>query len=469
MKRFVAAALPLLLALACAPRAFSIDTETTTANAFLCDVVFHAEDGKDIALDGDVYKTLNYRDRTFVPLRAFAELLGAEADFAPAGADGQNLIDVGVAGKAPAAMPEKGDAEGYISLYDLQYDIETSDSGEAFLRSGMLRVNKDLDGREITLWLEALEEGGTDTMIENPIVLNEAIDPLRAGDTRPFIVGGNFPQGPAFRAETPPFAYGPDSVASNLPSHPLSFQFHLIGYAGLKSVPDISFGGAWPTTSLPSEEEGEDGFWPSRIHRLGYAVASTAEGRLTTEAFNVGLQFYSTVFDGDGGRHPGKPVLYKELKFGELAFDGTMLFRDSLLWDGLGDDGAPLPEGDYMLDIVFPNEIRYSIDGGPVQATQFGRSIASGTSGLTFLIRNFDATPYGNGDTEVLLAPTRVRFLFDDVRLEVSVRPDGILYLDNRTYIPLRLFAESMGATVSWTPPADTGTGRGRVDIFSPR
>ncbi|MDR1572556.1 MAG: copper amine oxidase N-terminal domain-containing protein [Clostridiales Family XIII bacterium] len=44
--------------------------------------------------------------------------------------------------------------------------------------------------------------------------------------------------------------------------------------------------------------------------------------------------------------------------------------------------------------------------------------------------------------------------------------PDGILYLEDRTYVPLRLFAESMGAEVTWTPPAETGTGRGRVDIY---
>ncbi|MDR1573086.1 MAG: copper amine oxidase N-terminal domain-containing protein [Clostridiales Family XIII bacterium] len=44
--------------------------------------------------------------------------------------------------------------------------------------------------------------------------------------------------------------------------------------------------------------------------------------------------------------------------------------------------------------------------------------------------------------------------------------PDGILYLEDRTYVPLRLFAESMGAEVTWTPPAETGTGRGRADVF---
>ncbi|MDR1573087.1 MAG: copper amine oxidase N-terminal domain-containing protein [Clostridiales Family XIII bacterium] len=192
MKRLIANLSPLLLALLFAPGAFAIDVKTTTVDSFPCDVVFHAGDGEDLALDGDRHRVLNYKGRTFVPLRAFAELMGADVRFAEAGADGFNLIDVTAAGNAPAVTPEKEDAEGYVSLYDLKYDTETSDTGEVLLRFGMLRVNKDLEGREISLW-GGNEPNETETMYEWPVILNEAIEPLRAGDTRPLSVRGRAP------------------------------------------------------------------------------------------------------------------------------------------------------------------------------------------------------------------------------------------------------------------------------------
>jgi hypothetical protein len=466
MKRLIAAIL--LLNLACAPSAAALDTETTSAASFPCDIVFHAGGEGDLVLDGDKHRTLNYNGRTYVPLRAFAEFLGAYVSFGAAGkTGGSNTIDVSVAGNAPAIAPEWEDAEGCVSLYNLQYDTETSDTGEVFLRSGMLRVNKDLSDTEIVLWIAGGEDAAPFRIPGgHPIVLNEAIDPLRAGDIRPFVIGENFVGDVLFKAEAPPYAYGSEFVGTQL-SSPLGFAFYPIGYT-LKSVPDSSFGGAFLTYYVPrGAERPEDEFsGPERIHRLGYTVASKADGRLVTEPFSVGLRFYRLVTDADGGLHTGEPVLYKELKFGALSFDGEMLLRDSLLWDGLGDDGAHLPASDYLLDLAFPDEIRYSIDGGPVQSTQFGRSTAAGTSGLyPFSIRKPDPPPYGNGDTEVLLAPTRVRFLFDDARLEIPLRSDDILYLDGRTYIPLRLFAESMGAEVTWTPPGETESGRGRVEI----
>jgi hypothetical protein len=338
----------------------------------------------------------------------------------------------------------------------------------------MLRVNKDLAGREIMVWGMNRDDDGrviasarfTDMQ---PVILNEASDPLRAGDRRPFFFGHNIGGDFVLKAEEPLFASGSETVAANFPAEPVGFAFIPIGYITSKSAPDVTFGGAELTRYIPPGEEWmftESEFLrPERIKRLGYAIASTADGRLTTEPFSVGLQFYRMVIDKDG-QFPGEPVLYKELTFGELAFDGEMLLRGSILWDGLGDDGTPLPKGDYLVEVVFPDEVHYRLDGGPILSAQFYRGIASGTSGYYPLsIRDFDVTPYGSGDTEVLLAPTRVRFLFDDARTDISVVPDGILYLENRTYVPLRLFAESMGEDVSWTPPAETGTGRGRVEI----
>jgi hypothetical protein len=297
----LAAAL-LLPGLVCAPGASAIDTERTTAFSFPCDIVFHAEDGRDLTLDGAEYKTLNYKGRTFVPLRAFAELLGADVAFTGAGADGVNRIDLRLAGKAPAITPERAEAGGLIDLYDLRYDTETS-PGEAFLRSGMLRVNGDLDGGAITLW-HAGHENVAPLRIPgaHPIVLNETAEPLRAGDIRPFVIGENIAGNILFKVETPPYAYGSESVSANAPGPLLSFSFHPYGYMSLKSVPDFDLGNAWFTLYSPPGEEGaEDAFFrPMRCHRFDCTIASLArdmpaDAVLTTEPFGVDLRIYRSL------------------------------------------------------------------------------------------------------------------------------------------------------------------------------
>ncbi|GAA4848732.1 hypothetical protein GCM10023310_28690 [Paenibacillus vulneris] len=95
---------------------------------------------------------INYNNKAYIPLRAFAEAMGAAVQYRPTADGTKNIIDI-YAGMSESDFTSQ-DLEGYVSLAhpSIQYAGKNNQTGFTDLKmSGFLRVNKDLFNKKIQL------------------------------------------------------------------------------------------------------------------------------------------------------------------------------------------------------------------------------------------------------------------------------------------------------------------------------
>src|SRR5690606_19876130 len=69
---------------------------------------------------------------------------------------------------------------------------------------------------------------------------------------------------------------------------------------------------------------------------------------------------------------------------------------------------------------------------------------------------------------QALIFPSKVSFHLNGVTKELSLPEDTpILNVNNKTYIPLRQFAQSMGAMVGYQAPTDSNGNQAVIDLYS--
>lgn len=78
------------------------------------------------------------------------------------------------------------------------------------------------------------------------------------------------------------------------------------------------------------------------------------------------------------------------------------------------------------------------------------------------------AATFASGLVQVYLSPSQVFFHLDNTIKEIDVSGDsGILYYQDRIYVPLRTFATAMGATINYGAASPATGNLNRIDIYS--
>lgn len=119
---------------------------------------------------------LNYNNKTYIPLRTFAEFMGATVNYqyASEATGNKHVIDI------YSGMTENDfnltDPEGYVSLRLLK--TEQQPNSNTIKITGLLKVNKDLTGKKVQI--DALDKdgksvGSIDADINNNLALGDII------------------------------------------------------------------------------------------------------------------------------------------------------------------------------------------------------------------------------------------------------------------------------------------------------
>jgi hypothetical protein len=223
------------------------------------------------------------------------------------------------------------DPDGYVSIGDLQYkEVD----GEYDLFGGTIRINKDLDGKSVHIY----SEENTSFEYYNPIyVLNEAIDPLKAGDIRPFKVPygmGSYNSLNFNIRLKDSFQASPCERGSNIPSRPLMFE-----------------GG-------PMEESDDSLFRVDRPTYFYYRLLCF-DSNIIVQPFTVKLEIYKT----DQDNQSSELVFSWDLPVFEGAFRKNYGYQGLHLWDKRDLNGQYVEPGWYRFKFVLPEEVSYKIEG----------------------------------------------------------------------------------------------------------
>ncbi|WP_239631110.1 copper amine oxidase N-terminal domain-containing protein [Paenibacillus sp. H1-7] len=74
---------------------------------------------------------------------------------------------------------------------------------------------------------------------------------------------------------------------------------------------------------------------------------------------------------------------------------------------------------------------------------------------------------FASGSIQAVLFPSKVNFLVNDTVRQMDNADNEVLNYNNKTYIPLRTFAESMGAVVEFVPGSPETGGHNKINIYS--
>ncbi|MFE5323668.1 hypothetical protein ACFQ88_33785 [Paenibacillus sp. NPDC056579] len=74
---------------------------------------------------------------------------------------------------------------------------------------------------------------------------------------------------------------------------------------------------------------------------------------------------------------------------------------------------------------------------------------------------------FASGSIQAVLFPSKVNFLVNDTVRQMDNADNEVLNYNNKTYIPLRTFADSMGAVVEFVPGSPETGGHNKINIYS--
>lgn len=166
------------------PSHTSTDFATGPVQVFLSPskVFFHINNTtKEIDVSGDS-KIIYFRDRAYIPLRAFSTAMGATISYAAPSASTGNLNRIDI--YSPSSLTFNNltiqDPDGYVSIGNL--NTHKDENGRNLITSGTIKANKDLTGKTIDIYYLIQQN----RQISYVYIQNEDIEKLKVGDVRPF-------------------------------------------------------------------------------------------------------------------------------------------------------------------------------------------------------------------------------------------------------------------------------------------
>lgn len=301
---------------------------TLQAYLFPSKVTFHNNgQSKVIAFSNDD-PVINYNNKTYIPLRLFSEALDAQVHYAPPSdsSDGKNVIDIYFDKDTKKKLE---DASGFISISNLE---STASSNQVTL-TGLLKVNKALEGKAIEI--HALDVNKK--IIGSSAELNiEGNSLLNVNDVRKVTV-------PLITKETPS-------------SYEIVVK-DTWGLTLLDSYTDGMINGiAGITFGLPTVDINKNAL----ISSLQFKNPSSQN--ITIDP--VAIEFQINKVNGTN-----KDVI-KNYKLTELKglVPKESWYQAALpAWDLKDQNGKPIVPGKYEIRINVPNTITYTVEGSTVK------------------------------------------------------------------------------------------------------
>jgi hypothetical protein len=124
-------------------------SDSLQAYLFPSKVIFHVNGlANNADVSGD--PVINYNNKAYIPLRLFAESIGAKVNYQDASdASGTHQIDIYTSDFSNLFSMQ--DHDGYVSIGQFQSKVNDSQNENSTYISGIIRFNKNMDGKAIEI------------------------------------------------------------------------------------------------------------------------------------------------------------------------------------------------------------------------------------------------------------------------------------------------------------------------------
>ncbi len=275
--------------------------------------------GYTTRLCSDKCTILNYNNRTYIPIRLFAESMGNYVDF-QSYEGGENHIKI----------YDLCHMEPYIQNKDVSLYVTGTDNGDrCLIYTGLIRFDGDVSGKRISCTSGAF------------IIKDELTQPIGQGQIRKFTASISDEE-TAFDIEVCPAWEGPSS-----------FRGRLIGGAG----EDITLYFLIPKSHLNIKDPY---YCPNdminiRNHTGKNIILKAPE--LTYNMYKIDGENRTSVFSYAVPMFEG----------GKIDLQPSTLVKLTLpQWDFLNADGELCGQGKYEIELCFPPQLEYTVDGKPM-------------------------------------------------------------------------------------------------------
>jgi hypothetical protein len=276
---------------------------------------------------------LNYKNQTYIPLRAFSEAMGSLVNYNVATKSNGNLNQIEIFSQSTLAGLNIKSNDGYVTIGNMV--VEDKDTGSTRVKVGTIKVNKDLSGKQIDL--EAVGEDGTVRGVSEFFYIdNENIEKPKAGDIKSFQTELSF-GGPA---KSITFRVSVHDIVYKQTNNDLDFGYPVV---------TKPFYGYMAPTFFNDDHNHDKAIIPYK-----FSLLNTSGDTLVLD--NVPLNFfvYKTKLDGTD-----KKLIYQHSLpplQGKLApREG---FNINIPWYQNDKNGPVLP-GKYLVTLEIPKQIQY--------------------------------------------------------------------------------------------------------------
>jgi hypothetical protein len=334
-------------------------SDSIQAVLFPSKVSFHVNNVvKEIDGTGD-NAILNYKNKSYIPLRTFSEAMGATVTYEAASSATGNLNKIDIYSTSATTSSNDltlKDPDGYVNIGDL--NTTKNQNGSNVISSGTIQVNKDLTGKKIDI--DVLDKAGNQIAETDYVyIINEDISPPKVGDIRPF--------------QTNAVYDAIDNGGVEVGSYRVSV--HDI----LKPVsnPDIDKQNGDPLAIMFTPPSQFSGVIPiGKIAPFSIDVYNTSENNLTVKPFDLEFDVYTL----DSQNKLGKLVYNYKLPTITGLIASKSGYHVTIPWNQRGTDGKFIALGNYQVQIKTPTTIDYSIEGSSdiktynvyLRSSQFG-------------------------------------------------------------------------------------------------
>lgn len=324
-------------------------------------VTFHTHEGATALNEGDSAPVLMYNQRTYVPLRTFAETIGATVLYgAPTEEGSLPRIDVY---SQPLNFSENdliySDEAGYVSLGLINL------SSEDQFHQGIVKVNQDLTNKVVRL--HALTASGGELSTAEIYIHQQDSNPPQAGDIRTFDVSMDLSRITSFNVSVEELLY-PMYTPEMYEQHGKPIFFSFAPPSGSNFLPTPDF--------LEPPEDFYIGPHPfaGTVQRrsvipFSFTMVNQSKENLVVDPVMVELTISRLHEDQT------ETIVYqKKLPPISGLWERDWAYRVRIPWNVTDNEGKPLEYGLYRISLMPQETITYTIEGS-TEAQSFLTSV----------------------------------------------------------------------------------------------
>jgi len=278
---------------------------------------------------------LNYNNKTYIPLRAFSEAMGATVTYDAASNATGNLNNINIYNHSASTDLTLKDPDGYVNIGDL---ITTNNqNGSNIISSGIIQVNKDLAGKKVEI--DLLDKAGNQFSATDYIYIqDEDSNPLKIGDIRTFQTNAVYDAG----GEVGSYRVSVHDIWKPVSNPSIDPQNG--DPIGILYAPLSNFNGVIPL---------------GKIAPFSIDVYNTSENNLTIKPYNLEFDVYTL----DAQNKAGKLVYSYKLPVISGPLASKAGYHTVIPWNQRGLDGKFITAGNYLAKLTKPAAINYLVDG----------------------------------------------------------------------------------------------------------